>query len=71
MKKKNIQKLSMEISKAWKKKSTPVKGKWKHRLILSEESDDEDELHARASKILEDATKIKISVKDPSKKFIE
>ena len=71
MTKHNLCQLATEISKSWKKKRTSIKGKGKHRLILSEEYDDEDELHIRAAKILEDVAKSKISVEDQFKKFIE
>ena len=56
MKKKNIRQLDY--------KSNPFNGKGKHILILPEEYDDEDELHARAAKINEDAAKSKVFVKE-------
>ena len=71
MTKHNIRQLDLEISKSWKKKRTPVKGKGECRLILPEESDDEEELQARPAEILKDAGKSKISVEDQFKKFIE
>ena len=55
MSKKNLQQLALEISKSWKKRDSRTKGKGKSRFILQEESDDEDELLARATDILEDA----------------
>ena len=62
MKKHNIRQLALEISKAQKKKNTPVKWKGKCRIILQEESDDEEDLLARAVEILEDVVKNKVSV---------
>ena len=43
-------------------RNSPAKGKGKHRFILPEESEDEEELFTRATKILEDATKNNIIV---------
>ena len=43
-------------------RNSPAKGKGKHRFILPEESDDDEELFARAIEILEDAAKNKIFV---------
>ena len=71
MTKQNIRQLALEISKARKKKRNLVKWKGKHILILLEESNDEDELHAIAADILEDAAKNKASVKQQFKIFME
>ena len=60
MTKENIHHLVVELSKSRQKKKTLVKGKGKHIFLLLEESDDEDELHARATKILEDTAKNEI-----------
>ena len=46
MTKENIRHLAIELSKARQKRKTLVKGKGKHRMLLPEQPDDEDELHA-------------------------
>ena len=45
-------------------RNSPAKGKGKHRFILPEESEDEEELFTMAAKILEDAAKNKIFVEN-------
>ena len=60
----NIRKLAVEISKSQQKKTTPVKGKGKCRIILPEESDDEDEKHASAMKSYKMLPKVRYQLKN-------
>ena len=62
MTKENLRKISKEISTSRKKKGTQGKSKGKHKLILSEESEDEEELFSIFANILEDVTTNKVSV---------
>ena len=71
MRKKNLKKIAEEISTSRKKKGTQAKGKGKCKFILPEESEDEEELLATATEILEDAAINKVSVETQFKQFIE
>ena len=71
MTKENLKKIAKEISTSRKKKGTQGKGKGKHKLILSEDSEDEEELLATAADILEDAEKNKVLVETQSKQFVK
>ena len=62
--KKNIWQIAVEDAKSRKCLESTTKGKWKHKLILQESSEDEDELYARATDILIDTTKNKFSVEE-------
>ena len=66
-----MRKIAKEISTSRKKKGTQEKGKGKPKLILSEESEDEEELLATIVDILEDAVINKVSVETQFKKFVE
>ena len=71
MTKENLKKIAKEISTSRKKKGTHAKGKGKHKLILSEESEYEEELLSTAADILEDALINKVSVETQFKQFVE
>ena len=71
MTKENLKKIAKEISTSRKKKGTQEKGKGKHKLILPEESKDEEELLATATDILEDAAINKVYIKTQFKHFVE
>ena len=62
MKKENLNRIAKEISTSRKNKGTQEQGKGKCKLILSEESEDEEELLATTANILEDAALNKVSV---------
>ena len=58
-----IRKLSKEIAAARKRQRTQQpQGKGKHKLLLPESSDDEEELGATAIDIIEDAAANKVPV---------
>ena len=69
--KKNIRQIAAEISKSQKFLESTTKGKGKHKIILQESSEDEDELHARETNILIDAAKNKVFVEEQFKRFFE
>ena len=71
MTKENLRKIAKEVATSRKKKGTQGKGKGKHKIILSEESEDEEELLATAADILEDAEKNRVSVETHFKHFVE
>ena len=60
--KENLRKIDKEIATSRKKIGTQGKGKGKHKFILSEELDDEEELLDTIVDILEDAAMNKVSV---------
>ena len=62
MRKENLKRISQEISTSRKKKGTQAQGKGERKLILSEESEDEDELLATTADILEDVALNKVSI---------
>ena len=71
MTKENFKKIAKEISTSRKNKGTQEKGKGKHKLILSEESEDEEELLVTAVDILKDASRNKVSIETQFKQFVE
>ena len=71
MTKENLKRIANEISTSRKKKGSQAQGKGKRKLILPEESEDEEELLVIAADILEDASMNKVSVKTQFKQFIE
>ena len=66
-----IAKLSKEIAATRKRKRTQPQGKGKHKLIILESSDDDEELAATALDIIEDAAANKVPVETQFHKFVE
>ena len=62
MTKENLKKIAKEILTSMKKKGTQAKGNGKCKLILSYESEDEEELLATTADILEDASINKVAI---------
>ena len=62
--KENIRQLATIITKSRKNLDSPAKGKGKCQLILQENSEDEDKIHAQVTEILIEATKNKIPVEE-------
>ena len=60
-----------KITTSRKKKGTQGKEKGKHKIILLEESEDEEELLDIVADILEDAAINKVSVETQFKQFVE
>ena len=67
----NMKRIAQEISTSRKKKGSQAQGKGKRKLILSEESEDEEELLASVADILEDVALNKVSFEKQFKQFIE
>ena len=62
MTKENMKRIANEISTSRKKKWIQAQGKGKCKLILSEESEDKEELLTTTADILEDAALNKVSI---------
>ena len=71
MTKENLKRIAHEISTSSKKKGSQEQGKGKRKLILPEESKDEEELLAIGAEILEDVALNKVSIETQFNQFIE
>ena len=70
MTKENLRKIAKEISTSRRKKGTHGKGKGKHKLILSKESEDEEEVLATTVDILDDAKRKSYQLRPNSSSFL-